>query len=268
MIVTGDVWMPDRAVLAKNLVKVMGKLEMPPNYMVFDLETTGVSPSADLIWQFGAFTCTAGKPKHERGVALYVRIPEERALASDFEIKRRSSRLVKNGAQVQESYDRCAREFADEVKLKGKDLATQLKTVVTAMEMCIKEGWPIVGQNCVGFDFPFVAKACKDLGITANLHPEKIVDTGLMIKAAKLKMEIKDGEDPFRFYSRVNAVRARGCFFAIEGFCVPAFKLVEKYGVDTDKAHDAGYDCYLTSLILNELVEWAKGSPATQSAKL
>jgi len=254
------IWMPDRDVLAKNLTVVMGKLEVPANYMVLDIETTGFSPVKDDIWQFGAFTSMDGSCKHAQGVAFHIALPDDRLRRATFEIGLRADRLVKTGMSQEEAHEKGFEDFKKELAEKGKDAKTQIGIVVEGVKKCVTNGWPLVGHNCINFDLPFVVETCKRFGIEFSTPTRCVVDTGTMIKAAKLKITIGDGEDLISFYRRVNNVRAKGCYYNLGEFCVQAFQLTQKYGVDVGKAHDAGYDCYLTSLVLRELVDWAKGN--------
>ena len=65
-------------------------------------------------------------------------------------------------------------------------------------------------------------------------------------------MLISDSDSVFDYYARVMDFRAKGIYFNLAKYCVGRYEFVRKHQADESKAHDAGYDVWLTYLLMQE----------------
>lgn len=254
----------DIPTLKWNLSRVLGNqhLELPANALVLDTETTGLSPADHKIWQVGLYPVKDSVPVYPEGDNIYLRWPAEMLKKADFEISRRraTATTTSNGENLDTrvrdgAYYKAEQGFIDEIHGNGLDPKEALESIVSVIDAYIDKGYPLVGQNFYHFDLPHMIHVCQDLGVKMfNYQKAKLVDTGMMIKAAKLQRKIGATESCFDFYDKISAIRAKGVYYAIERYCIPRWNLDVKYGFDKAKTHAAGFDTMVTWYILKELV--------------
>ena len=254
----------DIPTLKWNLERVLGSptLQLPTDALVFDLETTGLSPATNKIWQIGLYPVKAGQALYPEGENIYLNWPVAMLKAADFEISRRraTATTITNGESLDTrtrdgAYYKAEQGFIDEIQGNGLDPREALEAVVAIVNGYIERGCPLVGQNVYHFDIGFMKHACQELGVPMFKYQQaKLVDTGMLIKAAKLQRRIAADESCFTFYDKISGIRAKGVYYAIEKYCIPRWNLDVKYGFDKSKAHAAGFDTMVTWYILKELV--------------
>jgi DNA polymerase III epsilon subunit-like protein len=110
----------------------------------------------------------------------------------------------------------------------------------------------IVGHNMFNFDIPFLTATAQRFGLNLGFRQDEQLDTGLLVKAMQLRMYPGTDERLYNYYRRVGDLRA-GVKWSLDRYCIQRFGLDKKHDVDALKAHDAGYDCFLTHLLLKEL---------------
>lgn len=243
--------------LQENLKRVLGRVEMPSDFVVFDLETTDLEPRNGRIWQLGLYQSVGGRPVEgqENGLSIVLKIPETVALSNQFEIRQRQERIIKEfGLDPKTAWDVAKKDYLDHIETLGVDPREAVVQAVSLLTSAIENGFPIVGHNLIKFDVPYFEYECRRFGLDFSFPIEGLIDTGMLIKAAKLGLVMPDHETSRQFFSRVGDLRRKGVYYAIERFCVPYWDMVGRYGVDLDEAHAAGYDCWLTALILENLV--------------
>lgn len=253
----------DLPTLRHNLARLVGpEFKLPRKFMAFDLETTPpVEPPYGFIWQIGVCEVENGRPLagQEHGKATYLKLSETVLLSNRFELDRRSKRLAETfHVSAYEAVKLAEEDYLETQKLLGVDPALGIANTVTTMRQYLKEGWPIIGQNLISFDCPFWKTECERKGVDFDFPAEGVIDVGMIIKASKLGRRIMDRETSRDFYRQVGSTRAKGVYYAIERFCMPYWDLVARYKLDVSAAHDAGYDCFMTAIILHELLADAR----------
>lgn len=253
----------DDYTLLYNLLTVFGKeLNMPRNYTVFDLETTSLEPEEGHIWQIGIYPVERGRPMCPEGCSLLVRAPEEALRGNAFHIrkvalwttgKREADLTEQDLADAEEAYVRDVLENGHD----PEELIPELADVLLATA-----GYNayVVGHNFINFDVPYLETACARLGLNLEFDKppfSRLVDTGMLVKAAQMPTRFIPGESPYDFYLRVGDSPRRNTFYDLAGFCVDVFRLKDKAEINTSMAHSADVDCWLTSLLMEAMLERA-----------
>lgn len=260
----------DLSVLSYNLQRILGNpLRVPADFVVFDLETTALTPQEGKIWEMGFYLVRGGQPwaSAPQGMSVLVKTSERDLLANRFEIDRLAQvRMQDNDESLEQATAAAERQYLQ--RFTGStppvERIVALKEAARLLESCMRQGMFIVGHNLCAFDIPFFEHECEAAGISYHFPDANVIDTGMLIKAAQTRRRVLDTEyyQPRAFYRRVGEERRSGTAYALGRFCLYYWRLDRKYGVDLAKAHGAGYDCWVTSLVLQELVNTATGGLA------
>jgi DNA polymerase III epsilon subunit-like protein len=254
---------PDAGTMKYNLTRILGgdELVMPRSYIVIDLETTGLSVGQAVIWQIGVYPVLDGEPRYKQGHSVWVHTDPAQLKEATFEINRRTGRswsgergLVKDG-----EYQDKELEFVEEVQSKGVGRKAALEATADLLRSYEDAGYPTIAQNGYRFDRVHLDHEFKYSGVDYRFPQAKLIDVGILFKAAVMKRRILGRETPGAFYDRVSSERAKGVFYALEKALIPHYNLIEKHGIDMARAHNAGWDCYVTSLVLRSMLEEVLG---------
>lgn len=256
----------DAITIRHNLLRIVKSLDpaLLCNYLVFDTETTSPSPREGYIWQLGLYPVYNCEPQFPpTGKTIYLRLPDDKLRLAEYEISRRravrlgyptpKANFVKDAAYCEEE-----ERFIEEVRVNGIDPQEAYEAFICVLKLYQDNGWPLAGHNVITFDIPFINKARGKFGGDFDFLKGTIIDTGMLVKAGLLCRRIAVTESTLSFYTRVREERASGVYWSLDNFCVPYWNLDGRYGFDVKKAHAAGFDCYMTSLVLAELFEIAR----------
>jgi len=213
---------------------------LPDNYLVFDVETTGLSVNNDLITQVG-YCFVNNKQILASGSTLLdwtscSEIDQDWLRNKLIDTKRRMAEL---GKPYHITYE------------KLRDLGQQpihtLDCYFSALEEAQQRSDALVSHNGLGFDIPMLRAHFKRwLNKKLTIQPNQLYDTGIMEKLCQMNLLPNSGEDIGTFLVRLQYKRMNGIYWSLDKHCIPKYKLNEKYQLDADKAHDAGYDCVIT----------------------
>lgn len=227
----------------KNLCRILHDLKQrnksgqvfSDNLLVLDIETLGLDYSNSRIIQIGFLVYQNGK--------ISADFHKDR-LYDSFILKLNKTDFIgKEGAIKVHgiTFERSQQE--------GKSPQEVIKFFYDVLQLALRNGWTLIGHNLVQFDLPFLVTEFKRAGFVFSYNGANIVDTGGIVKAAQIGMRILEEETPFDFFKRVGSFRAPGVLWSLTPFCSTLFKIDD----DSGKAHDAGYDCYLTFKLLQKL---------------
>lgn len=206
---------------------------LPCDYLVLDTETTGFSKTNDRILQVGMMLVRDCKPAKDLWdsdhKALYLK------WTPDVFIGKESAMEV-HGITPEV----CA--------AKGAPPADVMQIIKDTIEYARGNGMMIVGHNMISFDAPFITQEMYRAGIKHEFYHNEIVDTGLFVKAMQLGM-LPGGDRIYDYGKRVMDMRSRAKW-SLDRFCIGTFRLDQLYGISAERAHDAGYDCYITSCLI------------------
>jgi DNA polymerase III epsilon subunit-like protein len=203
--------------------------KIPDDYMVLDTETTGVNAYADLVLQFGICWVTDRK----KGISM------------SHLLSRPGLKIPKQAAAVHHITE-------ERLEKEGVDPKAIIPILVDILRDWQKRGLMFVGHNLMAFDVPLFEREAHSLGVDFKFDGNKVLDTGMLVKAAQLGMFMRDSETLRDFWLRVSEVRAKGIKWSLAGHCYTAYNL-GKYGLPLEKAHDAEADCQLSHFLLEEL---------------
>lgn len=219
--------------LVKKLVQEIGQRcvtgELPDSYLVLDVETTGFNwHRGDVVVQLGfaavrdrelvdsgGFYLDPGKREMSAGAA------EVTGLETDF--------LRAVGMQREEAY----------------------RYLLPMLQLYRDGNCMFVGHNFQKFDGPFLNYEFEKAGIEFQFDPREVVDTGMFFKATQLSTVPARDETLSAFFTRVADTRSRVKWNLAHA--IKHFKVDKIHDINLDDAHDAGVDCRLTHLLLEEL---------------
>ena len=222
--------------LVGQMMRTRG-MNLPNNYLVVDIETTGLSATRDTILQIGILQCLDGEVKRNFGV--FIQTPED--TLQQYE----NSDYVRGKiAEGNEGFIKAAdvRQFG----VPRSQLVPMFRDLVDRM-LDIPDS-VIVGHNLVKFDIPFIEYFTKSIGIPVVFPRERVFDTGAMYKANKLGMLPAEGQNMWEFFLRVANTRARGVKWNLGTAC-QELGLEEKHNLSLDAAHDASADVLFTHYV-------------------
>lgn len=214
--------------------------EFPPaNYVVLDTETTGLDRVEDRVIELGMAVVSDKKLKWRS--SDYIRVPEE-AMSADA--------TAVHGIT------------SDILNREGGDSQYIFDLFVSQLDSLRAMGFSFVGHNFIGFDGPFLENECKRHGHDISFGPNEVVDTGMLVKAARLRLVPYEGMSLRDFFYKVYTRRARGVYYNLPKYCIKRFGL-EKLGVQMENTHSAGYDAWISHLVLEELRRMAASTTVT-----
>lgn len=219
--------------------------QLPCDYLVFDLETLGFNPANDMIVQLGfalVRDCEIVNDlwDDDKGRALILRWP------SKF-FEGREKAIAVHGITPEKS------------ALEGIDPDEAFGITEDVVKFANAEGMQFCGHNLYAFDYGFLKTAMSNRSKELDISQHNLIDTAMLAKAMQLGMKPGGGERAYTYYARVKQFRARGVFYNLDRYCVERFGLDAKYGVNPDDAHDAGYDCWMTHLVVTEMNKIIRG---------
>ena len=211
---------------------------LPTNMLILDIETLGFTPVFDKVVQIGMCVITKGEIDTRLSdtgyTSMMLKWPEECFDGKDGAINVHGIDFIKSSSE-------------------GNDPVESFKLLADTIKWAMDSGMYIGGHNFYKFDKPFIERSAADLGVDITFNGDDIIDTGMIVKAMQLGMLPSSDEPISAYWKRVANMRAKGVYFNLDRYCMSRFGLTEKYGVSKDEAHDAGYDCYLTHLVIKEL---------------
>ena len=219
----------------------------PSSYMCLDLETSGPDAASDLILNIGHVIVEDGEVVSRADAFLdWTRgdLVEAEWLADRMAYTRYQMR--EKGKTYQMHYET--------LREKGEPPVEVLKAYLGLLRAQQEAGYAFVMHNGYNFDAPRLCNHFQRwLGETFDFGDWGIVDTGMFCKASQLNA-VPDRSDTLASWSRrVGGVRAKGIYWALDGFALQAYDLVRKYNLNPEEAHGAGYDSYATHCLYNEL---------------
>lgn len=219
---------------------------LPVDYLVFDLETTGLKRDWHLPVDIGHTIVRNKKVVHQGNFLLnwtgYPGVDREQ-LAAD---------LNKVAAAMQ-AQGKLHHYPIERLEAEGHDPFKVLTFYYQLFTKNRRAGAKFVGHNAWFFDavmFSHVLEEATDL--VWEFKPDEIFDTGAMFKAVRGNLAPYPDEKTLQeYFLRVKNSYMKGVKWNIEA-CIEHFDLANKYGLDTSELHGAKSDSYVAHLLFEE----------------
>jgi DNA polymerase III epsilon subunit-like protein len=192
----------------------------PKNYVVFDLETSGLKPNEDCILEIGAIKIVEGEEDREFHIYLDwgIEIPEYITAINKI----------------------------DNVTIAKEGLAPEVGLTYFCNFI---DGYPLIGHNIVKFDLPFLFNAFTRLKmpVVTDMMEKKSIDTAARFKARTLNAERYWYETEYEFALRILEMRKFGMKYNVAACCL-------ELGIPNEVGqHEARKDVILTAQIYQRL---------------
>jgi len=227
----------------------------PRDYLVVDIETTGVELGLDLIVQIGHCVVIDGKPVDRVATLLdWSRVPaiDSRWLSDRLARVKRHVETDKQGQPTGKKYH----ITYDRLTQDGVEPVAVLNVYRDWFDHVRADNMFFVSHNGIKFDGPFLNEAfTRWLDKPFIFDPLEMLDTGMVEKALRANELPWPEETAANFYSRVGAMRLKGVRWALDAFAIPQHGLDVKHGLDLSAAHSADFDCYMCHLLFEHYLE-------------
>ena len=237
----------------------------PDNYLVIDLETTGLAHESDLVGKIGHCQVVNRRPVGNAGVILNWTVRPDvdqawlirRLAETKYQFEHDKNGQL-NGRHYQLSIERMVAEGADPV--------TVLAFYLDWLFDCRRDGVVIVAHNGYNFDCPFLETAFRRfLGANWKFGNNDVFDTGMIEKASQLQL-LPWAEESIRAYSkRIYNQRAAGVYWALDSHCNQKYRLGERHGITMASLHEPEMDALLTHHLFEEFRRLAEESINAQT---
>jgi DNA polymerase III epsilon subunit-like protein len=223
-----------------TLIREIGKRcpggRLPDSYLVLDLETSGF----------------AYKNPHSSDGRFDVVVQIGYAVVKDRQLVDCAAHLIKRPRGTMKGEALEVTGITDDMlQERGLEPANIIPKVLELIDLYKSVNGMFVGHNIMTFDAPFMHHDFKRAGFDVEITKEECLDTGAIIKAARLGLTPSMMETLAEFQHRIRYIRSR-VKWNLE-ISTELLNLNELHGVDMAHAHDAGYDCRVTHLVLEEL---------------
>lgn len=219
---------------------------LPLDYLVFDMETTGLKRDWHLPVDIGHTIVRGGKVVHQGSFLLnwtgYPGVDRER--------------IVQDLAKVEKAMTAQGKAFhypIERLEEEGKDPFDVLTFYYQLFTKNRRAGAKFVGHNAWFFDAVMFRSICEETtDLVWEFRPNELFDTGAMTKAVIGNFEPYPDEKTLKqYFLRVKNAYAKGVKWSIEA-CIERYDLVNKFGLKPEQLHGAGNDSYVAHLLFEE----------------
>lgn len=223
----------------------------PETYAAIDIETTGFSREKDLVLEFGHCLVRGREPADRGSLVLDW---SDHPVVPDWWVRERLDKLARRMQQDGRPW----RLTYDYMRAEGVRADRALPYVLEFLEALRGSGTLLVGHNAYSFDEEMLAANFEGfLGVDGFRFGEnELFDTGAVEKASQCpddpEMLPRPGDTLESYFRRVVNRRVAGVKWSLDRHCLPKYGLAEKHGLDPSDCHSAGFDAYLTHLLMEE----------------
>jgi DNA polymerase III epsilon subunit-like protein len=252
---------PFAAVVRGYLAAMQGRFRsFPRDYLVFDLETTGIDLKEDLILQIGHCLVLGGEPVDTADFVLdWTARPGIDAgwLGKRIERTREFVEYDKDGRPSGRHY----RFSPERLRQEGSDPLAILRFYHDWLQELRGERLFLVAHNGYHFDCCLLERHFHQFLASPFVFGDwEVFDTGMVVKAMQMNLPFWRGETPRSFSRRAYGQRLRGVRWALDTFCVPHFNLDKKHNLQAGDAHEAAWDVHVTHLLFQECLQAANSA--------
>lgn len=234
------------------------------DYVVFDLETTGLEPLTNYIMQVGILEVVDNEIKRSTSVILdWTRILQGHQL-------HHLKLCLDDNRKFVRTYDPGPYKFRlERISEVGVNPREALNIIADMCDAYLARGSYFVTFNGRRFDTKFLRLTTSDvIGRPIDIYDDVHIDVGLMEKASQVKVEypyklftLKD------FYIKAVTTKPNEAFsqkqsdvkWKLPIVCEEKYHMGERYNIDFRNAHDAEFDCLITHYLYQEHYRMAHG---------
>ena len=222
------------------------RFAFPRRYLVLDVETTGFSKTNDFIIDAGWAVVNDNKIVHHESLLLdWSRLPGINHGFIKNQLLRQADEYAKKGRPHHYPWERLCDE--------GEHPLEVLHAYAQLIYDHIMHGHSmIIGHALWRFDREMIDNHTQQFfnGYLLPWQMHSIMDTGLLEKAAQTGRPPYESETLDDWLRRVDHAYSK-VKWNLESHCVPKYNLVERYGVDMQMMHTAGFDCILIHYLMD-----------------
>ncbi len=257
----------DFGVEADVLAVLQQHFAFPDTFIVLDLETSGYSKDRDFIVDAGWAVVKNRQVVHSTSLLLdWSRVPNVDHAFLKSQLRRQAADYAQQGRPHYYSWDRLCSE--------GEDPADVLFNYTKLIYDHLQDpDARIVGHGFWRFDRGFIDGHTRRFqqGYQLPWRKNSIFDTGLLEKAAQI-CSLPRAEDTLDdWMQRINNANVKGVKWNLENHCAPKYRLAERYQLNMQNMHTAGFDCVLTACLLDtfqQLTEILNGQRQTLTSNI
>jgi len=218
---------------------------IPRDYCCFDMETSGLKIDWDLPLEIGHVIVRDARPVHQDAHIL------NWADHSSVQVEWLEDRMARCREQMA-SKGQHYRFTIDLLRKEGQPPEKILEFYRKLFLANREAGAFFVGHNAWNFDSEMLCHCFNEyLGQEFEFESSELLDTGTLAKAVQLGILPDAGETMKAYAVRIRAIWAKGIRWNMD-YCLTAYGLVEKHGLDLSKCHTAGFDAYACHLLFEE----------------
>lgn len=244
---------------ADTLREIGRVFPFPDDYTVVDIETSGFSRDKDLIiaWGFGHIRGRKAQG-YQEAVLDWTRHPQIDQVRLRRQLERIADEFRQKGRVWYYPIERLRAEGVDPIPALHR-LVSLLYTALVGREK-------LVGHNAYGFDFPFIESASNRFlnGYELPWLTDSVYDTSLVEKSLLMQRPPWAGESLDEWQKRMkNGNVKAGQYYNLSPACSQKYRLLERFSVDSSRAHMPSTDCLLCHYLFEthrESVELLNGA--------
>ena len=237
----------------------LGKL--PDNYLVFDIETTGLDINVDLPAQLGWAVIENNRlvDSGARFMDWYSNSSEDNKHWLTERISRTKEQFeYKKGFATGSVYS----VSVDRMK-EGESPEKVMSDFFRLFSECRKKGFGFVAHNGLRHDQPIIDRVLKEVSegeMRFYFKPNEYFDTLSIEKSVQIFPELASDESWLYFARRAYHLGGYKVKGSLDRHCAVKYDLPNKHSLCMEKAHEADFDCVLTHHLFQEYKEIARSA--------
>jgi len=235
--------------------------ELPSNYLVFDIETTGLDINVDLPAQIGWAVIENNKLVDSGSKFMNWAdncSPEDYRWLVDRVARTKQQFEFKNGYATGSVYSVSVERMKE-----GENPEKVLSQFHNLYSDCRKNGFSFIAHNGLRHDQPIIDRVLHNMSggeLRFRFKPNDYFDTLSLEKSVQIFPEVMSNENWLDFARRAYHLGGHKVKGSLDRHCSVKYDLPSKHGLSMDKAHEADFDCVLTHHLLQEYKEIARGA--------
>jgi DNA polymerase III epsilon subunit-like protein len=234
---------------------------LPSNYLVFDIETTGLDTNMDLPAQLG-WAVVENNRVVDSGARfmnwLDDRSPEDVNWIEQRILRTKQQFEFKNGFATGNVYS----VSADRMRA-GEKPVKVLSDFCKLVADCRKNGFSFLAHNGLRHDQPIIDRVMGEVSegeMRFRFKPSDYFDTLSIEKSVQILPELSPNESWLDFARRAYHLGGYKIKGSLDRHCSVKYDLPRKHGLSMEKAHEADFDCVLTHHLMQEYKEIARSA--------